>query len=62
VPHEPVVHVHACPVCGVRHAVNAARHRVAYGRALACSPECESARRRLAREGLAGDELRWGRR
>lgn len=41
--------VHRCPVCGVLHTVRPARAEVAYGRQLACSPECEAERRRRAR-------------
>jgi ribosomal protein L32 len=40
---------HVCPVCGKSHAVNAARHSVAWGRQFTCSCECESERRRRMR-------------
>jgi len=48
-PLPPSKLVHRCPVCGVLHAVRPARAEVAYGRQLACSPECEAERRRRAR-------------
>ena len=47
--------MHDCPICGRRHEVNEARASVAYGRQLTCSPECEGARRRLARGAILPD-------
>lgn len=46
--------VHVCPVCGKAHAVNPARHSVAWGRQFTCSTECESERRRRMREQVLG--------
>jgi len=40
---------HQCPVCGTVHEVLAARAQFAYGRQLACSPDCEAERRRQCR-------------
>lgn len=42
--------IHVCPVCGKSHAVNAARHSVAWGRQFTCSCECEAERRRRMRQ------------
>jgi hypothetical protein len=39
-----------CPACGRLHAVSAERARLAYGRAVACSAECEVQRRQRSRE------------
>jgi hypothetical protein len=39
-------HVHLCPICGKRHLVNEARHRVSYGKQYSCSSECEAKRRK----------------
>lgn len=44
--------LHVCPVCGKTHAVNPARHSVAWGRQLTCSCGCESERRRRIRKQL----------
>jgi len=44
--------VHVCPVCGKPHAVNAARHSVAWGRQFTCHTACESERRRRIRNRL----------
>ena len=40
---------HRCPACGTVHEVSAARAQFAYGRQLACSPDCEAVRRRGSR-------------
>lgn len=44
--------VHVCPVCGKSHAVNPARHSVAWGRQFTCSCDCEAERRRRMRTQL----------
>jgi len=44
-----VMPLHRCPVCNTVHEVSAARARFAYGRQLACSPDCEAERRRRSR-------------
>jgi hypothetical protein len=41
--------LHRCPVCGTQHEVSAARAQFAYGRQLACNPDCEAERRRRNR-------------
>jgi hypothetical protein len=41
--------LHQCPSCGKVHRVNAVRNRLAYGRQLTCSTECESRKRKLWR-------------
>jgi hypothetical protein len=41
--------LHRCPVCSTLHEVSAARAQFAYGRQLACSPDCEAERRRRNR-------------
>ena len=41
--------LHRCPVCGTVHEVSAVRAQFAYGRQLACSPDCEAQRRRRSR-------------
>jgi hypothetical protein len=46
---EKATLLHRCPVCGTVHEVSAARARFAYGRQLACSPDCEAERRRRNR-------------
>jgi hypothetical protein len=51
---EAKMRVHVCPVCGKAHAVNQARHSVAWGRQFTCSCECESERRRRMRKQLFG--------
>ena len=43
------LYLHLCPICGTEHRVNEARHRVAYGRQLTCSCECEVQRRKKIR-------------
>jgi hypothetical protein len=55
---ETMMTIHVCPVCGKSHAVNAARHSVAWGRQLTCSCECESEHRRRVREQLLEAVLR----
>jgi hypothetical protein len=40
---------HCCPVCGVGHDVTEARAAFAYGRQLACGPDCEGERRHRGR-------------
>lgn len=39
-------YVHLCSICGKRHFINEARHRVAYGKQYSCSSKCESIRRK----------------
>ena len=46
---EKATLLHWCPVCGTVHEVSAARAQFAYGRQLACSPDCEAERRRRSR-------------
>jgi len=46
---EKAALLHRCPVCGTAHEVSAARAQFAYGRQLACSPDCEAERRRRNR-------------
>ena len=46
---EKATLLHRCPVCGTLHEVSAARAQFAYGRQLACSPDCEAERRRRNR-------------
>jgi hypothetical protein len=46
---EKVPLCHRCPVCGTDHEVSAVRAQFAYGRQLACSPDCEAERRRQCR-------------
>jgi hypothetical protein len=41
--------LHRCPVCGTVHEVSTVRAQFAYGRQLACSPDCEAERRRRSR-------------
>ena len=41
--------LHRCPVCATVHEVSAARAQFAYGRQLACGPDCEAERRRRSR-------------
>jgi hypothetical protein len=45
-PTQSRLYAHICPICGRKHVVNALRHRFAYGKQLACSFECDIARRR----------------
>ena len=40
---------HQCPVCSRLHYVSTVRAQFAYGRQLACSPDCEAERRRQSR-------------
>ncbi len=40
---------HQCPVCSRLHYVSTVRAQFAYGRQLACSPDCEAERRRHSR-------------
>jgi hypothetical protein len=40
---------HQCPVCNTLHYVSTVRAQFAYGRQLACSPDCEAERRRRSR-------------
>ncbi len=47
-PEKPTLR-HRCPACGTLHEVSAARAQFAYGRQLACSPDCEAERRRRNR-------------
>jgi hypothetical protein len=51
---DDALFLHQCPTCGRLHRVNAVRNRLAYGRQLTCSTECESKKRKLWR-------LRWRR-
>ncbi len=46
---EKAALLHRCPVCGTVHEVSAARAQFAYGRQLACSPDCEAERRHRSR-------------
>ena len=46
---EKATPLHRCPVCGTVHEVSAARAQFAYGRQLACGPDCEAVRRRRSR-------------
>lgn len=39
-------YAHLCPICGKKHFVKEARHRVAYGKQYSCSLECEIKRRK----------------
>jgi hypothetical protein len=48
-PAEKVPLRHRCPVCRTLHEVSPARSQFAYGRQLACSPDCEAERRRRNR-------------
>jgi hypothetical protein len=48
-PAEEVLLRHRCPVCGTVHEVSAVRAQFAYGRQLACGPNCEAERRRRIR-------------
>ena len=41
--------VHTCPICAREHSVSDGRAELAYGRQLACCPDCEGERRRRAR-------------
>jgi hypothetical protein len=41
--------LHRCSVCSTVHEVSAVRVQFAYGRQLACSPDCEAERRRRSR-------------
>jgi len=50
--------LHRCPVCRKEHEVSAVRAEFAYGRQLACGPDCEAERRRRARAGYRGATLR----
>ncbi|WP_123299473.1 hypothetical protein [Comamonas sp. BIGb0124] len=43
--------IHACPVCGLRHAVHPVLHALAYGRQLTCSPGCKLAWRHALLRG-----------
>jgi hypothetical protein len=46
---DPECHLHRCPICMNEHAVNEARHRLAYGRQLTCSCKCEIQRRKMVK-------------
>jgi hypothetical protein len=48
---------HVCPICHQNHQVRAVRAVFAYGRQLACSPDCESERRKRMRHRPAEESI-----
>lgn len=47
---EPTCYMYRCPTCMKEHAVNEVRHRLAYGRQLTCSCNCEIQRRKMIKK------------